>query len=61
MKLDLSFLGSGDFQAECFADGPNVDKVAEDYIYRQTAVPQNRVMDVHLASAGGFVMKITKK
>ena len=61
MKLDLSFLGSGDFQAECFADGPNVDKVAEDYITRLTEVPQNRVMDVHLASAGGFVMKITKR
>ncbi len=61
LKLDLSFLGSGSFQAECFADGLNVDKVAEDYTRRVTDVPQTRVMDVHLAPAGGFAMRITRK
>lgn len=61
MRLDLSFLGDGHFQADCFADGANAEKVAEDYACRSVEVPQSRMMDVHLASAGGFVMRITRK
>ncbi|MDD6437888.1 MAG: glycoside hydrolase family 97 protein [Prevotella sp.] len=61
LSLDLSFLKSGDFKAETFADGPNVDKVGEDYQQNTVDVPSNRVMKVHLAAAGGFVMKITRK
>lgn len=61
MKLNLSFLGEGNFTAEIFKDGINADKVAQDYKHESVEVPANREMTITLAPGGGFIMKISKK
>lgn len=62
IALDLSFLEGGSYEAEIFKDGINVDKVAEDYKreVKKLHVTENKAYNVHLASGGGFIMKLTK-
>lgn len=60
IEIDFSFLGEGIWSVELFRDGVNADRNAEDYrIERFTVRPSDR-RTVHLASGGGFSMKITK-
>ncbi|MBC8988010.1 glycoside hydrolase family 97 protein [Pedobacter sp. N36a] len=61
--LDLSFLEAGSYEAEIFKDGINVDKVAEDYKreVKKVLVTESKVYNAHLASGGGFIMKLKKK
>ena len=60
MELDLSFLGEGEYKAEIFEDGINADRVGKDYKRRVIRIPANRKMNIHMASGGGFIMKIWK-
>lgn len=60
MELDLSFLGEGEYQAEIFEDGINADRVGKDYKRSIKQVYANRKLKIHMASGGGFVMKIQK-
>ena len=60
VDLDLSFIGSGDYQAELFEDGLNADKVGKDYRRQTFRIPINRKLKVLMAPGGGFVIKITK-
>ncbi len=60
IEIDFSFLGEGTWNVELFRDGVNADRNAEDYrIERFTVRPYDR-RTVHMASGGGFSMKITK-
>ncbi len=62
VELDLSkLIGEGDYIAEVFRDGINADRLAEDYIHETITIPANRKIEVNLAPAGGYVMKITKR
>ena len=62
VELDLSkILGEGNYVAEVFRDGPNADKLGEDYAREVVAVPTSRKVVADMAPAGGYVMKITKK
>lgn len=61
VALDLSFLGEGDFIAEIFQDGPNADKVAQDYKREIVNIPSDRKLSFAMASGGGYIMKIFKK
>nr|MCR4849441.1 glycoside hydrolase family 97 C-terminal domain-containing protein [Bacteroidales bacterium] len=54
--LDLSVLpGFGAKSGKIFRDGPNANRVAQDYISEQVQVWGNTVK-VHLAKGGGAVM-----
>ena len=48
----------GTHTATLYADGPNADHNAEDYIVRQISVSDGEDVSVDLAPGGGFVMKI---
>jgi alpha-glucosidase len=61
VELDLSFLGAGDFQAECFQDGVNAGRSGRDYKTSTIDVPADRKFFAWLAPGGGFVMKIFPK
>lgn len=60
VELDLSFLGEGEFQAEVFEDGINADRVGKDYKYKRLRLSADQKFRIHMASGGGFVMKIRK-
>lgn len=61
IKIDLAFLGEGTWDAEIFQDGINADRAARDYKRIQKTVKAGEKIDAHLAPAGGFVVKLTRK
>ncbi len=61
VKVDLSFLGDGEYDVVLFRDGINSDLVAKDYKKETLVVNRKSVADVKMYSGGGFIMKVTKK
>lgn len=61
MELDLSFLGEGRYEIILFRDGINAGKVATDYKKETVEIPENKKIDIYLATGGGFAGKIVKK
>ncbi len=59
--LDMSFLPAGKaYEVTLFSDGANADKQARDYkVEKFNAHPETR-KDIHLASGGGFALRIAK-
>lgn len=59
VELDFSFLSEGvRYTATLFVDGINADKQAEDYRMEKRIVDRESRMKLHLASGGGFAMKL---
>lgn len=61
VTVDFSFLPSGTFEAELFYDGINADHVATDYAVKKQTVTASTHLPIHMASGGGFIMKVLKK
>lgn len=60
LDIDLSFLGEGNYKAEVFKDGINANRSGHDYKKEIIDIPANRKLQLPMASAGGYVMKIYK-
>lgn len=59
VQLDFSFLPEGiQYKATLFADGVNANKQAEDYRTETIAINKDSRLTIHLASGGGFAMKL---
>ena len=58
--IDLSFLGKGEYRAELFKDGEDANSNAESYRSETKNVNQHTKLQLHLASGGGAVIKISK-
>jgi Glycoside hydrolase 97. len=58
VMIDLSFLSSGNYEAEIFKDGINADRDATDYKREVQKVSSNDKLNVHLSSGGGWAAKI---
>lgn len=59
VQLDFSFLPAGaHYTATLFKDGINANKQAEDYAKETLTVDKDTRMTLHLASGGGFAMKL---
>ncbi len=54
LTIDLSFLGSGQHEADIFADGVNAQKEASDYKHTRRSVTAGDKLKVHLGSGGGW-------
>ena len=54
LTIDLSFLGSGQFKADIFADGVNAMKEAADYKHTRQTVTANDRLNIRLSSGGGW-------
>ena len=60
LTIDLSFLGKGKYRAELFKDGDDANSNAESYQSQTKTVDQHTKLQLHLASGGGAVIKISK-
>lgn len=54
--LDCSFLGGGKWSARIFTDGVNSDLTADDYRLESRTVVSGDVLDIEMASGGGFAV-----
>jgi alpha-glucosidase len=61
LELDLSFLDTGGYDADLFADGPNADRVAVDYTRTQRRVTSADKIALHLAPGGGFAAHFVRR
>jgi alpha-glucosidase len=59
LKTDLSFLGNGTYTLEYFTDGPNAHRIGNDYKKLTRTVTSKDVLDINLASGGGWAARIT--
>jgi alpha-glucosidase len=59
LDVDLSFLGSGAFQAEIFRDGANANRAGMDYAKEKQPVTAQDHIRIQLAPGGGWVARIT--
>ncbi|HNP22689.1 MAG TPA: glycoside hydrolase family 97 protein [Panacibacter sp.] len=60
ITLDLSFLPTGNYTATICKDGINADRNAMDYVIEEKRLPANDTMQIHLAPAGGFLLRLKK-
>ena len=61
ITLDLNFLPAGSYTAEMVLDGINADHVATDYKIETRDVTNTTRIPIHMASGGGFAIKLIKK
>jgi alpha-glucosidase len=61
LELDLSFLDTGGYDADLFADGPNADRAAVDYTRTQRRVTSADKIALHLAPGGGFAAHFVRR
>lgn len=58
IRLDLSFLGEGNYEATIFADGVNANKDAEDYLVKKQRVTKTDTLNIALKSGGGVAVHL---
>ena len=58
--FDTAFLGEGRWDAEIFADGPNSDRDATDYVHLRRTVAAGEKLAVKIPSDGGYVVRFTQ-
>ena len=57
MEVVFDFLPEGkSYEATIFADGLNADKQGEDYRIETKTIKKGDIVDIHMASGGGFAM-----
>ena len=61
LTLDLSFLPAGTYEMSVFKDGINADRAARDYARQTLTVRPGDKVKIHMAPAGGWAAKLTKK
>ena len=62
LDVDFSFLPAGNFQMDAYEDGPNADRVGNDYKSVKTDVNKNTKIKIRMAGGGGWAARIyTKK
>lgn len=61
IKLDLSFLDAGNYAATICKDGINANRNAMDYVMEESVLNRNSSLQVHLAPAGGFLVRLKKE
>ncbi len=60
IHLSLGFLPSGTYEMTMYTDGPNANKNAEDYQRTVRRVTATSKENIHMASGGGFAIKLRK-
>lgn len=61
LRLDLSFLGPGNYEAEVMADSEEPGANPNSYKKYTIQIPANRIVDAWVAPGGGYAMRIYKK
>lgn len=60
IKIDLSFLEEGNYEAEICEDGVNADRYPSDYLLRKNKVTRNDTFTIKMAPGGGCVIRLYK-
>lgn len=58
LNIDLSFLPSGAYTMDSFADGINADRWAEDYLHTTATIHAGTKLPIKLATGGGWTAQI---
>lgn len=62
LDIKFNFLDEGaSYTATICKDGINADRYAADYILSDTTIKKNDSINIHLASGGGFLIKLQKQ
>lgn len=61
IKLDLSFLGAGNYKATICKDGINANRNAMDYTIEEKTLTANDRLQIHMTPAGGFLVRLRKE
>jgi alpha-glucosidase len=59
--LDTAFLGAGEWTAEIFRDAPDADRSPERYVRETRRIRGGDVLNVRLASGGGFAIRFSPR
>jgi alpha-glucosidase len=59
LQIPLGFLGSGEFEAQIFADGPDADQAATSLAISKRRVKSGDELTLHLAPGGGAAIIFT--
>jgi alpha-glucosidase len=59
LEIPLEFLGSGEYEAQVFADGPDADRIATSLSVTKKRVRASDKLSIHLAPGGGLGVIIT--
>ena len=60
-NVDLSFLSEGNYNTTICKDGINADRNAMDYAIEEKTLTANDKLQIHLAPAGGFLVRLKKE
>ncbi len=61
LTLPLSFLPNGNYTATIYKDGINAERNAIDYMIEEKTLTANHALNLHIAPAGEFMIRLTKK
>ena len=61
INIHLSFLNERNYTATICKDGINADRNAMDYAIEEKTLSANNKLQIHLAPAGGFLIKLKKE
>jgi alpha-glucosidase len=61
LDIDLSFLPAGRFQMVAYEDGPNAERMGQDYKMTIKDVDASKKLKINLASGGGWAARICPK
>jgi alpha-glucosidase len=61
LDVDFSFLPAGNFQMDAYEDGPNADRVGNDFKMVKTEVNRNTKIKIRMAPGGGWAARIYVK
>jgi alpha-glucosidase len=54
LDIDLAFLPAGRFEMAAFEDGPNAERMGQDYRSTTSEITQTTKLKITLASGGGW-------
>ncbi len=61
IKIDFSFLNTANYKATICRDGINANRNAADYVINEIIVTNKSSLQIQMASAGGFMIRLKKR
>jgi alpha-glucosidase len=61
LEIDFSFLPNGRFQIVAYEDGPNAERMGQDYKVVTREIDRTKKLTIKLASGGGWAARIYRK
>jgi len=59
VKIKFDFLSAGKYKAEIFTDGPNANRIGNDYTRTERDIAKGDEMNIEMANGGGFAIRLS--